>query len=211
MQATAISTPSRLTAYWEALAFLSPIALFSVLAGVRVYVFATTGSAIALLNGVGLVVLTCMFVIRKPPKDVDRSFRSLAAALVGNFLPFAFLFRNPSDRFGEIPTIVTVITIVLATWTVLSLRTSMGVTPANRGIKTGGPYRFVRHPLYVCVVLQQLGLLMEYPSLFNVSVLAIAVVFKAMMIMNEERVLERDPAYQEYRKQVRWRAIPGVI
>lgn len=109
------------------------------------------------------------------------------------------------------PLIVQVTATVLGIWTVMSLRSSMGITPANRGIKIGGPYRFVRHPLYVCVILSQVGLLLEYPSAFNMLILALGVCFKAWMIVNEERILRRDPEYVAYAARVRYRAIPGVV
>jgi protein-S-isoprenylcysteine O-methyltransferase Ste14 len=197
--------------YYEALAFVAPICLFGLLAAIRVAKFIETGNPVAILNAVGLTVLTMTFVFRKPAKEVDRSFKSLLAAWIGNFLPFALILHNHSNWAGHVPTAIEVVTVVLAIWTVLSLRSSMGVAPANRGIKTGGPYRFVRHPLYALVIVSQIGLLMEYPSFINLAILTTAVVFKGFMIRNEERVLRNDPAYVEYSKRVRHRVIPGVI
>ena len=76
---------------------------------------------------------------------------------------------------------------------------------------TPAPYRVVRHPLYAAVFLSQFGLILEYPSLFNAGVLVLAAVFKWFMIVNEERVLRRDPDYVAYTERVRWRVIPGVV
>ena len=132
-------------------------------------------------------------------------------ALIGNFLPFAFVFRGENDWAGSVPAAIQVATISAGIWTLLSLRRSMGITPANRGIKTGGPYRFIRHPLYTFVIVSQAGLWLEYPSVFNAVVLFTAIVFKSVMIINEERVLREDPAYVEYSRRVRHRAIPGVL
>lgn len=196
---------------WEAVAFFAPIALFGLLASVRIVIFVDTHNPVALLNAFGLAVLTSMFVIRKPAREVDRSLKSLAAALVGNFLPFAYLLHNETDWAGRVPLVIEVVALAFAIWTVLSLRASMGITPANRGVKTGGPYRFIRHPLYVCVIVSQVGLLLEYPHPANFVILATAIVFKGFMIRNEERVLLHDPAYVEYAKRVKYRAIPGII
>ena len=45
-----------------------------------------------------------------------------------------------------------VLLVVLGTcfqlWSKLVLRRSFGIAPANRGVKMGGPYRLVRHPMY---------------------------------------------------------------
>src|SRR5262249_35493648 len=42
---------------------------------------------------------------------------------------------------------------------------SFGLVPANRGIKTKGPYRFVRHPMYAGYTLTHIGFLSGFPSL----------------------------------------------
>jgi protein-S-isoprenylcysteine O-methyltransferase Ste14 len=201
----------QLRGLYEALAFVAPICLFGLLAAIRVDKFIETHNPVAILNAVGLTVLTMTFVFRKPVKEVDRSFKSLGAAWLGNFLPFALILHNHSDWAGPVPTAIEVVTVALAIWTVLSLRSSMGVAPANRGIKTGGPYKFIRHPLYTLVIISQIGLLMEYPSIINGVILTVAIVFKGFMIRNEERVLRNDPAYVEYSQKVRYRVIPGVI
>ena len=201
-----------LNGLYEALAWSAPIGLFGLLGAIRVQAFVNSGSLVALLNAGGLGVLTTMFILRRPSaKDVDRSFASLITALIGNFLPFCFILSDRTDFAGYAPAAIQVVTLLLATWTVLALSTSMGVAPANRGIRTGGPYRFIRHPLYTMVILSQAALLMEYPSAFNFAVLGVAIVFKARMMVNEERVLRRDPEYQAYCEKVRHRVIPGIV
>ena len=196
---------------WEALAFVSPIVLFGFGATSRVLAFLDTHSAVTALNAAGFVALTSVFVIRRRAQEVDRSFRSLFVALCGNFLPFMFILHDSVDVAAPLPLIIQMVSVALGIWTVMSLRSSMGVTPANRGIKTGGPYRFVRHPLYVCVILSQVGLLMVYPHPVNAGVLVMAIIFKSWMVVNEERILRQDPSYREYMERVRYRAIPGVI
>lgn len=47
----------------------------------------------------------------------------------------------------------------------LSLRRSFGILPADRGIKAGGLYRLVRHPMYLGYFLVQFGLLLSGPGL----------------------------------------------
>ena len=196
---------------WEALAFLAPITLFGLLTAMRIVTFVNTGNPVALLSALALIVLTSMFVIRAPAKVVDRSLKSLAAALIGNFLPFALLLNHQSDWAGPVPLVIELLSLVFAVWTVLSLRASMGITPANRGVKTGGPYRFIRHPLYVCVIVSEIGVLLAYPHPANFVILTTAIIFKAVMIRNEERVLSQDPTYVEYAARVKYRVFPGVI
>ena len=61
----------------------------------------------------------------------------------------------------------------------LALWRSFGVVPANRGVKTRGPYRLLRHPMYAGYTLTHIGFLIGFPSLSNTllyaSVLALNV------------------------------------
>lgn len=87
---------------------------------------------------------------------------------------------------------------------------SFGVVPANRGIKTGGLYRLVRHPIYAGYTLTHVGFLLGFPSLAN-SLLYLAVLLvQIARIMREEQLLARDPNYRTYMEQVRYRLVPRI-
>lgn len=81
----------------------------------------------------------------------------------------------------------------------------------NRGIVRGGPYRWTRHPAYAakllafwCEHLPQLTL----QGALSLVGWNLIYVFRAL---TEERHLSRDPEYQTYCKQVRFRFIPGLL
>ncbi len=93
----------------------------------------------------------------------------------------------------------------------LSLRRSFGLVPANRGIKSGGTYRFVRHPMYSGYVLNHIGFLLLYCSLWNVAVYAITWVLLYLRAIEEERFLLGDPLYVAYAQSVKARLVPGLI
>lgn len=96
-------------------------------------------------------------------------------------------------------------------WAKLVLRRSFGVAPANRGVKVSGPYRYVRHPMYVGYGIVHISvlLLMFWPV--NLVIYAIGWWAQVLRIKAEERVLSQDPAYAEYMSQVKWRLIPGIF
>ena len=97
-----------------------------------------------------------------------------------------------------------------AAFSLLSLGRSFGVVAANRGVRTAGAYRFVRHPIYAGYALADVGYVLENPKPFNV-VLAVAVLaFQVGRIRAEEACLETDVAYRQYREHVRHRLVPGV-
>ena len=93
----------------------------------------------------------------------------------------------------------------------LFLRRSFGVAPANRGIKTGGMYRFVRHPIYAGYLMFHLGLLMLMPSLTNFLLYAIGWWAQILRLLAEERLLSEDPEYRAFMTKTRWRLVPGVF
>ncbi|HKR91601.1 isoprenylcysteine carboxylmethyltransferase family protein, partial [Novosphingobium sp.] len=93
----------------------------------------------------------------------------------------------------------------------LSLRRSFGLVAANRGVKRSGLYRFVRHPMYSGYLINHLGILLLFLSVWNVAVIALCWILLWMRAGEEEKVLLQDPAYRSYASAVRSRLIPGVI
>jgi protein-S-isoprenylcysteine O-methyltransferase Ste14 len=81
---------------------------------------------------------------------------------------------------------------------------------AAAALEIGGPYRWLRHPIYLGWVLLVFGA----PTMTNGRLLfsAISTLYLVIAIPFEERSLltEFGPAYGAYQKQVRWRLIPGV-
>ncbi|MEJ6011274.1 isoprenylcysteine carboxylmethyltransferase family protein [Novosphingobium aquae] len=96
-------------------------------------------------------------------------------------------------------------------WAKLVLRRSFGVAPANRGVKISGPYKYVRHPMYVGYGIVHVSLLLLMFMPINLLIYAIGWWAQILRIKAEERVLSQDPAYSEYMTKVKWRLIPGVF
>src|SRR5262249_40926303 len=82
---------------------------------------------------------------------------------------------------------------------------SFGLVPANRGIKTKGPYRFVRHPMYAGYTLTHIGFLLGFPSLQNSLLYLAAFLVEVARIFREELILNKDPFYRAYAVRVRYR------
>ncbi len=161
-------------------------------------------------------------LIRKPPvAPPERSFKmfiAYAVAIVGTFIP---LFFQPSDALmiiGATYTTANYVGDMLIYLAVLfeiaayfSLNTSTGIAPANRGVKTGGLYKYVRHPIYASYLLLYAGYVINNPSSYNMVVLLLALVLQIIRIRNEEAVLTRDAAYKTYAERVKYRLVPGFF
>ena len=216
MAVAASSEPTRAGASrwrqrYEVVAFLTPVVLFGLLALQRAIAFMDTYNPVILANGASLVLIMYAFALRRTPKDVDRSFWPWLVAMGGDFVPFAVDLSGENRWAGPAPFLIQCCGLALSFWAVWNIREAIGIVPANRGIKVGGPYRFIRHPMYTAVVVSHIGLLMVFPNPINFVMLIVVTGFKAKMVLNEERLLMKDPEYQEYAGRVRWRAIPGVV
>jgi protein-S-isoprenylcysteine O-methyltransferase Ste14 len=88
---------------------------------------------------------------------------------------------------------------------------SYGLIPANRGIKTRGPYRLVRHPMYAGYTLTHIGFLLGFPSLQNFLLYLTAFLIEVVRLMREELVLKKDTVYRDYAARVRYRLFPRIF
>ena len=76
---------------------------------------------------------------------------------------------------------------------------------------TTGPYRYVRHPMYVGVIIFVLCLPLALGSFFAL-ILSAAIIFVFLIRTSlEDNTLQKElPGYKEYAEQVRYRLIPGL-
>lgn len=81
----------------------------------------------------------------------------------------------------------------------------------NQKVVTTGPYRFVRHPMYVGGFLYFLGLPFMFGSWLGLAVVPLFIAALMFRIPIEERMLRKDLAgYDDYAARVRYRLVPGV-
>jgi len=100
--------------------------------------------------------------------------------------------------------------LVVAVTALVTLGRSFGFVAADRGLVTRGPYAFVRHPVYAAYIIIQSGYLLQSISLRNAVVIAFATCCNAGRAVAEERLLSSSASYQDYRRRVRWRLVPGI-
>jgi len=107
--------------------------------------------------------------------------------------------------------------VVIVTGTIIQVHAkvilgrSFGCIPANRGLKDGGPYRFVRHPMYAGYALSHFAFALMNPSLWNLALYGVCTLLQLPRLLAEERLLSRDEQYRRYRILVPYRMIPGVF
>ena len=77
-------------------------------------------------------------------------------------------------------------------------------------MKTSGPYRLVRHPMYLGYIVTQLGFLLSSFSLATLGFYLIAWTIQIVRVREEESVLCADPDSRRFSARVPARLIPGV-
>ena len=195
---------------------LADLLLFSVTAAELVILFLLTPTfTIADWIYVSQHLLVLGIALRRPTPAVrDYSIASSAAVIVAYAYPYAqviALRRSAGDVAWPGGGLVLVTFAAgLSLVTLLTLGKFFGVRPAVRGLATGGPYRFVRHPMYLSYILADIGYnLEEWNSVTILLVLAgwAALVYR---IHAEERVLSQHSGWRRYAASVRFRLLPGV-
>jgi protein-S-isoprenylcysteine O-methyltransferase Ste14 len=134
-----------------------------------------------------LLAVTLLFALpflpRLDPAPTWLLFLSAAVAFIGNGLALLVL-----NRLGR----------------------SFSVMSEARRLVTSGPYRIVRHPLYVCEEIAIIGVFLPYWGWPAGLLFAIHLAVQLLRLRNEERVLgEAFPDYADYARRTA-RLVPGL-
>jgi len=151
---------------------------------------------------------------RRPPEARDHSLSATAAVIVSYAYPYSqvvYLRWAPGDSASPQAGLVLVtLAACMSLASLLSLGSLFGVFPALRGLVTRGPYRLVRHPMYLAYVLADIGYnLQEWNSVSVLLVMAgwVSLIYR---IHAEERILLQSADWTAYISLVRYRLIPGI-
>jgi protein-S-isoprenylcysteine O-methyltransferase Ste14 len=170
--------------------------------------FAASGAWLSLGLAVETGLLALLFLVRAEARGRGPRWEWFLAGFATLFPLIAFESIGRRHLAGEILEAVALAGIVAA---LFSLGRSFGAAPAHRGIRTGGLYRLVRHPLYATEFLFLIGYVWGNFTARNVAVLLVMGVVQYWRVLREEQLLGQDPDYRLYRSQVRWRFVPGVV
>jgi protein-S-isoprenylcysteine O-methyltransferase Ste14 len=151
---------------------------------------------------------------RPRPEVQDRSLPSSIAVVVAYAYPYAqvaYLRWVPGNPVWPVGGLVLVTLAACLSFTsLLSLGRWFGVWPALRGLATRGPYRFVRHPMYLAYGLADIGYNLQEWN-YGTALLVIAGWASLFYrIRAEERILSQDAGWSSYVALVRYRVFPGL-
>ncbi|GAA3745734.1 phosphatidylethanolamine N-methyltransferase family protein [Leifsonia bigeumensis] len=148
-------------------------------------------------------------------RAMDRAMKlgfalSLGVPLIAQLLPG----WGPSAPLVVVGAAAAILGLAVRGWAMRVLGRRYTLTPqaqrASHYLCTAGPYRWVRHPGYLGLLLQFIGMgMMLSPYAALIGSLPV-VLLTAARLAGEEKLLvsEFGDEYEDYRRRVRWRLLP---
>ena len=184
--------------------------LYLLFAAVHLQGFAATARPSLLVVVAMETLVAVLFLLRAPATRASLSPYAWITTLGGTVTP---LLLRPVDVSHDVllGQVIQCAGGALAVASLASLNRSFGLLPAVRPLRFGGPYRWVRHPIYAAYTIQNAGYLASNASARNLALVALAFGFQVLRVYNEERVLSSVPEYGRYMERTRWRLLPLVF
>lgn len=172
---------------------------------------------VALVRHMNLLILQVfigfLLFISHRPVSQPRNLAEIAIPLAASFFSMAYSFVHwlPAPFQGSLLSaaaqapcavaglICGLIGPMIATWGVMHLGRSFGVFVAVRDIVLQGPYRYVRHPIYLGYICMLAGIVLTN---FSTGVCIMVTIHVWLLLyrahLEESRLAETSPAYREY-------------
>ena len=129
------------------------------------------------------LVFVVLFVARRRPVESSHQPLHWLVAFGGSFTqPPAPPIGHRSRLVEDIALLLQVTGAVATVICLTGLGRSFGMVAANRGVKVSGVYRIVRHPIYASYLIGWAGYVLASPTVRNVVVLAVSVLFQLWRI-----------------------------
>jgi len=164
-----------------------------------------------LMESLIFVILIIAYAIREEPAGRSRTAAEILVPLLGSITPFTLLLAPPVRIVYEnqlllygIFALMTLATF-LTVWGIWSLRRSFSITVEARSPVTRGPYRWLRHPIYLGELGAAAAVTAWRFSILNVFIFIIFATIQLYRTRMEEAKLQQFfPEYAGYRQNTWW-------
>ncbi len=160
------------------------------------------------------VLVLVISLTRLHPVAQDQSWPTSLAVVISYTYPYAqIIYLNSVEgnvAWADGGTALVTFSAFLSLAALLSIGKRFGVRPALRGLTVNGPYRLVRHPMYLSYFIADIGYLLQE---WNVGAVLIAAAGWASLVYRiyaEERMLAQHSDWVAYVGRVRRRLVPGL-
>jgi protein-S-isoprenylcysteine O-methyltransferase Ste14 len=166
--------------------------------------------------------LALIYIVRRPPRLRRHDPVAFLVSMYASFVLLAFrpvaqllgvqLELNHSASALMASNLMVIAGVGLSVYSLLYLRFNFSIMPEAREMITGGPYRVVRHPIYLGEIVSGAGLVLAMPGALFLVLLLTFVAAQLFRTRIEESILGKAFAgYAEYVRRTRYRLIPGVL
>jgi protein-S-isoprenylcysteine O-methyltransferase Ste14 len=151
---------------------------------------------------------------RRPPQVQDNSWPSIVAVVIAYAYPYAQVaclrWIPGQPAWPGVGLVLVMVAACLSLASLVSLGRRFGVRPALRDLVTTGPYRLVRHPIYLAYVIADVGYNLQEWNAATLLLVATGWASLVYRIWAEERVLAQSSRWAAYAARVRYRVLPGL-
>lgn len=142
------------------------------------------------------LLVVALFAIRAPVLGPRANLRGALVALAGTFLLNLVEFlpvpaAKPPTAALLASTGIVVVGTLFTIWSLATLGRCFGIFPEARGLVTQGPYRWVRHPVYLGELISGLGILLTRPHPLVVLTYVLFVGLQYWRTLFEDEALAR--------------------
>ena len=161
------------------------------------------------------VLVAWLILIRSQPVAKARGWQPRISAIMGSNLfylgmPFIASRTDLPPWLSAVSGVLIISGGIAAIYSLSYLGRSFSIMAQARRLVTDGPYRFVRHPLYVAEFIGYLGVFIQYASGIGAALLFVQCGFQIFRMFNEEAILKATfPEYATYTVRTA-RLIPGL-
>jgi protein-S-isoprenylcysteine O-methyltransferase Ste14 len=199
---------------WSAWAYWPPMLAAAQRLGRNAWDTAAAADVLVrILSIVFVGTLVVLLLMRRVPSGKSGDVLPRLAAVLGTFASIGFLrlpgARLPSAVYAA-SVILILIGIVATIMALLWLGRSFSIMPEARRLVMRGPYRMVRHPVYLFEELTLFGIMLQHAQPESLVLYAAQFALQLVRIRYEEEVLAAAfPEYGAYAARTA-RLIPGI-
>lgn len=158
------------------------------------------------------MILDLFFTLFRSPGKISHNTTDWILAILGTYAAQIVSTHANDTHLASVTFcfILSFLGILVSLSAKVCLGRSFAIVAAVRIVKTYGPYRLIRHPMYAGYMLTSLGFLLYNFSLWNICTIFSAWFVQILRIQAEEKMLSTDPQWSLWSKQVRWKLLPFV-
>jgi protein-S-isoprenylcysteine O-methyltransferase Ste14 len=173
-------------------------------------------------SGLYVVFVCCAAIallVHRAPKAEDRRVTMRIVAITASFLlvvvalffPLGPELYTPAKAllWAALGTSVCGMALVLSS--IATLRGNFSIMPEVRELVVSGPYRLVRHPIYLAELMITSAGVVAYPRVVLALAELLLVALQVVRIAAEERLLDSSfSAFDEFARATPFRLLPGI-